>query len=169
MGCAGNTEIYTPNLDCLAREGTRLTNFFCASPVCSPARASLLTGRIPSQHGVHDWLRPIDLPTGPNPKGVLTEYLHGQKGYTEFLAADGYVCGISGKWHLGDEMHSQKGFAFLMRLGAGNITRPIFLMRTISIVPSIPFRGHRSILGKSCIRSKATNCLKPIQNNGGAT
>ena len=54
LGCAGNSEIRTPNLDQLAANGTRFENFFCASPVCSPARASILTGRIPSQHGVHD-------------------------------------------------------------------------------------------------------------------
>ena len=41
----------------LEENGVRMENFFCASPVCSPARASLLTGRIPSQHGVHDWIR----------------------------------------------------------------------------------------------------------------
>ncbi|MCB0088696.1 MAG: sulfatase-like hydrolase/transferase, partial [Caldilineaceae bacterium] len=56
LGCAGNREIETPNLDRLAASGMRFTNFFCTSPVCSPARASLLTGKIPSQHGVHDWL-----------------------------------------------------------------------------------------------------------------
>ena len=57
LRCAGNTDIYTPNLDRLAEQGMRFENFFCASPVCSPARASILTGRIPSQHGVHDWIR----------------------------------------------------------------------------------------------------------------
>ncbi|MBQ9855097.1 MAG: sulfatase-like hydrolase/transferase, partial [Clostridia bacterium] len=57
MHCAGTQEIYTPNLDRLASEGVRFENFFCASPVCSPARASILTGTIPSAHGVHDWLR----------------------------------------------------------------------------------------------------------------
>ncbi|MCF7855909.1 MAG: sulfatase-like hydrolase/transferase, partial [Candidatus Pacebacteria bacterium] len=46
MGCAGNNEIETPNLDRLAAAGMRFDNFFCASPVCSPARATLLTGRI---------------------------------------------------------------------------------------------------------------------------
>ena len=54
LGCAGNREIYTPNIDRLAAQGMRFENFFCVSPVCSPARASLLTGCIPSQHGVHD-------------------------------------------------------------------------------------------------------------------
>ena len=57
MHCAGTTELYTPNLDRIAAEGMRFENFFCVSPVCSPARASLLTGTIPSVHGVHDWIR----------------------------------------------------------------------------------------------------------------
>ena len=56
LGCAGNDELHTPNLDRIAREGVRFENCFCTSPVCSPARVSLLTGKIPSQHGVHDWL-----------------------------------------------------------------------------------------------------------------
>ena len=45
MGCAGNHEVQTPNLDRIAAMGMRFENFFCASPVCSPARASILTGR----------------------------------------------------------------------------------------------------------------------------
>ncbi|MFR9161731.1 MAG: sulfatase-like hydrolase/transferase [Ruthenibacterium lactatiformans] len=46
LGCAGNREIYTPNIDRLAAQGMRFENFFCVSPVCSPARASLLTDRV---------------------------------------------------------------------------------------------------------------------------
>lgn len=56
LHCAGNFEIINPNLDRLAETGMRFSNFFCASPVCSPARATLMTGLIPSQHGVHDWI-----------------------------------------------------------------------------------------------------------------
>jgi choline-sulfatase len=113
LGCAGNTEIRTPNLDRLAAEGMRFDNFFCASPVCSPARASILTGRIPSQHGVHDWLRNGNMADDPgpaNPKAI--EYLRGMPGYTEALAQNGYTCGISGKWHLGDSINPQKGFTW---------------------------------------------------------
>jgi len=55
-GCYGNKEVKTPNIDRLAKEGIRFTNYFCTSPVCSPARASILTGKLPSQHGVHDWI-----------------------------------------------------------------------------------------------------------------
>jgi choline-sulfatase len=112
MGCAGNNETRTPNLDRVAAEGIRFDNFFCTSPVCSPARASVLTGRIPSQHGVHDWIRAGNTTAERDRGGRLVEYLEGQLGYTDVLAAHGYVCGISGKWHLGDAHHVQKGFSF---------------------------------------------------------
>jgi arylsulfatase A-like enzyme len=71
-----------------------------------------LTGRIPSQHGVHDWIRAGNSPIEKEKGGVLIEYLKGQTGYTDILVQNGYVCGISGKWHLGDTLHPQKGFTF---------------------------------------------------------
>jgi arylsulfatase A-like enzyme len=107
MGCAGNHEIRTPTLDRLAAEGTRFERFFCASPVCSPARASLLTGQIPSQHGVHDWLAAGNMPA--DPPGAI-RYLDGKPAYTDVLSENGYTCGLSGKWHLGDSLHPQHGF-----------------------------------------------------------
>jgi len=113
-GYSGNDEISTPNLDGLAASGMRFENFFCSSPVCSPARATLLTGRIPSQHGIHDWIsRGNHRETnGTQETGELIEYLKGQAGYTDILAAAGYRCGISGKWHLGDSHHPQKGLTY---------------------------------------------------------
>ncbi|WP_318614296.1 sulfatase-like hydrolase/transferase [Sporosarcina sp. YIM B06819] len=115
LGCAGNHEIRTPNLDQLASEGVRFSNFFCTSPVCSPARASLLTGKIPSQHGIHDWI------SEGNIGEKRIEYLSGQTAYTEILAENGYICGISGKWHLGDSLTPQKGFShwFVHQSGGG--------------------------------------------------
>ena len=124
MGCAGNPEIRTPNLDRLAGQGTRFDNFFCASPVCSPARASILTGRIPSQHGVHDWIAAgnyaHDAGGWKDPREI--EYLSGLRGYTDVLAAGGYVCGMAGEWHLGDSPHPQKGFTYwnVFPWGGGN-------------------------------------------------
>jgi choline-sulfatase len=104
MGCAGNHEIITPNLDRLAESGVRFDHFFCTSPVCSPARASILTGKIPSQHGVHDFIKEGNCGESP------IEYLAGHTAYTEILASHGYCCGLSGKWHLGDSAAPQKGF-----------------------------------------------------------
>jgi choline-sulfatase len=95
MRCAGNADIVTPALDRIAAGGVRFTSFFCTSPVCSPARASLLTGEIPSLHGVHDWIR--DGNTGPG----RIDYLDGRPLLTDVVAADGYRCALIGKWHLG--------------------------------------------------------------------
>jgi arylsulfatase A-like enzyme len=127
LGCAGNDEVQTPNLDRIAAMGLRFENFFCASPVCSPARASILTGRIPSQHGVHDWIRKGNLEASRTPGAGWgddreIDYLRGLPAYTEVLADHGYTCGISGKWHLGDSLHPQKGFSYwhLFPYGGGD-------------------------------------------------
>ena len=73
-GCYGNPEICTPNIDRLAAGGLRFENFFSISPVCSPARAGLLTGRIPSQHGVHDWTRTGKGKMPPDPTRFIEGY-----------------------------------------------------------------------------------------------
>ena len=115
LGCYGNKETRTPNLDQLAARGMLFRNFFCASPVCSPARASIITGRIPSNHGVHDWLNGGDTTSvkeEPHGKGVQIEYLEGLTGYTDVLDENGYFCGLSGKWHIGACHTPQKGFSF---------------------------------------------------------
>src|SRR5713101_8098886 len=56
VGCYGNKEIRTPNIDLLARGGARFAESFAATPVGSPSRATLFTGRTPRQHGIHDFL-----------------------------------------------------------------------------------------------------------------
>ena len=93
----------------------RFDNFFCASPVCSPSRASFLTGQMPSAHGVHDWIR------GGNYGDDAATYLEGQTGYTDLLAQAGWTCGISGKWHLGNSVLPQHGFShwFVHEKGGG--------------------------------------------------
>ena len=110
MGCAGNEEICTPNLDRLAKEGTRFENFFCTSPVCSPARASILTGRIPSQHGVHDFLHGGKRPWVKNVRNDEVRFLEGQPSYVATLMQAGYDTCLSGKWHLGYGLEPQAGF-----------------------------------------------------------
>lgn len=121
LGSAGNNEIRTPNLDRLAAEGVRFDNFFCASPVCSPARASIMTGRIPSQHGVHDWIRSGNVTKSEleddvrsnkvfGEERVAIDYLEGQTTYTELLAQANYSCALSGKWHLGNNAVPHRGF-----------------------------------------------------------
>ena len=112
-GCYDNPEIQTPNIDRLAHQGMLFESFFCATPVCSPSRATFLTGRIPSQHGVHDWIR----------EGNLGDdaYLAGEVCYTDIMAQHGYTCGISGKWHLGAGQLPQHGFQhwYVHQAGSG--------------------------------------------------
>ena len=113
LGCAGNTEIRSPNLDRMAREGIRFDSFFCTSPVCSPARASILTGRIPSQHGVHDFLHFQPETSSGHGRKIPADsvaFLDGMSTYAEILAGLGYNTCLSGKWHLGDGLTPRAGF-----------------------------------------------------------
>lgn len=114
LGCYGNHEIRTPNIDALAEEGVRFTDFYCTSPVCSPSRASLLTGKMPSSHGVQDWIR-----GGNGHNGPAIDYLAEHRAYPEILAENGYTCGISGKWHLGNGTQPQKGYSHWFSYPAG--------------------------------------------------
>lgn len=114
LGCAGNTEIVTPNLDRLAEQGIRCDRFFATSPVCSPARASLLTGLVPSQHGVHDFIREGHV------SSARIEYLARFRGITKYLTDVGYECALSGKWHLGASDVPQQGFAHWYALEGGS-------------------------------------------------
>ncbi|MCZ6515467.1 MAG: sulfatase-like hydrolase/transferase, partial [Acidobacteria bacterium] len=104
LGSYGNPEIRTPHLDALAAGGARFTNAFVSTPVCSPSRATFLTGRIPSQHGIHEWIREEN--TGPGARQLIRK----ETTLSEILAQRGYAVGISGKWHLGDSLHPQTGF-----------------------------------------------------------
>lgn len=115
LGCAGTPELQTPHLDRIAANGLRAERFFCVSPVCSPARASLLTGQIPSRHGVHDWL---DSGHGGADR---IDFLAGHTLLTDLLADAGYRNGLVGKWHLGAHDVPRKGFVhwYAHRTGGG--------------------------------------------------
>lgn len=123
LGCAGNPEIATPHLDRLAEEGMRFDQFYCSSPVCSPARASILTGRMPSQHGVHDWIQ------GGNRGSGRIDYLEGQEMVPDVLAAAGYRCAQIGKWHLGASDQPRKAFSHWVTTpwGGGSYRDPILI------------------------------------------
>lgn len=105
LGCYGNQDVRTPNIDRLAQEGTLFENAFASNPVCSPTRATVLTGLIPSQHGVHCFLRGGNLQIGPQARCTLDEF----RSLPEILKDAGYNCGLVGKWHLGGNLTPQEG------------------------------------------------------------
>ncbi len=92
LGCQGHPTIATPNIDRLAAEGARLTQFYVASPVCSPSRAALMTGCYPKRVGMH---RHVVFP--PDDHGLHTD----EDTIADVLGRAGYATGCFGKWHLG--------------------------------------------------------------------
>jgi arylsulfatase A-like enzyme len=103
LGCFGNSVIRTPNIDRLASEGMKFTEFYSASPVCSPSRAALLTGRIPQRMGINSVFFPKSYTRMPVEEITIADLLKEQ----------GYATGIVGKWHLGHRhefLPLQRGF-----------------------------------------------------------
>lgn len=92
LSCMGAEDFVTPHIDALAENGARFTSMYSASPVCSPSRASLLTGRYPGNAGVRAILAGHRRASGLTP-AVPT--------LATALKKLGYVTGLSGKWHLG--------------------------------------------------------------------
>ena len=131
----GSPEIHTPVLDDLTRRASRFTQFYTVSPVCSPSRASLLTGLLPPRTGVLRVLRP-----GAE-TGLLQEHLT----LGEALKAQGYATAAIGKWHLGDApsfLPTRHGFDEFFGILYSNDMVPLRLFRNGEIIdpnPTQPF------------------------------
>ena len=98
-GCYGNSFNHTPHIDRLAREGVRFTHAYSAAPVCSPTRASFITGQHPARVGIIDYLRADD-------ENYLSPAL---PALPKMLKQAGYRTGLIGKWHLMGDYQQRKG------------------------------------------------------------
>ncbi len=121
LTCYGSTFYETPNLDRLAAEGMRFTDAYASCPVCSPTRASLLTGKYPATVGITDW---IDWTGQWHPqRGRLIEvpYLKGlpcsEVTVAQALREGGYRTWHVGKWHLGGPGHYPTDYGFEVNVG----------------------------------------------------
>ena len=104
LGCYGSTFYETPNLDRLAQSGMRFTNAYSACNVCSPTRASILTGKSPARLHLTDWLPGrTDRPDQPLNRPKFRDHLPLEEvTLAETLKAAGYQAAFFGKWHLGE-------------------------------------------------------------------
>ncbi len=132
LGCYGNTYHETPNIDKLASQGMRFTDAYAACPVCSPTRASLMSGQYPAHVGVTDFItghwRPYEKVLATTNR---TQYLPNEVvTFAEALKPAGYVSGSFGKWHLGGREHfpDKQGFDEYVVTGGwahfGNSSQP---------------------------------------------
>ena len=125
LSCMGSTYYETPNIDRIADEGAVFTEGYAACQVCSPSRASIMTGKFPSRHGITDW---IGAKTGENwrkagrfNKLLPPEYIHTlSKDYVtlpEAMQEGGYKTFFAGKWHIGAEGSWPKDHGFDINKG----------------------------------------------------
>jgi len=115
MGCYGNDEIFSPHLDELASKGVLFRNAFCPNSMCSPCRASMLTGLMPSQHGVHTWLDDEIMDQWPENYNAIAEF----ETLPEKLTDAGYNTALIGKYHLGFADKPQNGFKHWVTMATG--------------------------------------------------
>ena len=115
LGCYGSKYHLTPNIDKLAASGIRFTQAYSASPVCSPTRSAVMTGKNPARLGITDWIGASQkfriLVTPKNVKALPQNEVT----FAEFLKKSGYATAYFGKWHLGadDKDHpSSQGFEY---------------------------------------------------------
>jgi len=143
LGFTGNQTIATPTLNKLAADGAVLTNFYSPAPVCTPARAGFLTGRLPRRAGLPN----VVFPTG-HVADRLFSVLDINKRIpaeeitlADVLRASGYATGMVGKWHLGDRSPSlpnDMGFEEYFGALYSNDMKPFALYRNKTIEVSAP-------------------------------
>ena len=124
LSCYGNTDRKTPNLDTMANEGARLTDFYVSTASCAPSRVALLTGRFPYRTGV---------PRNPAPDAGLDHGINADETtLAEMLKTRGYATKCIGKWHLGhlpEYYPTRHGFDQYFGILYSNDMRPVMLCR----------------------------------------
>jgi arylsulfatase A-like enzyme len=121
LGCYGNTFCETPNIDLLAREGMRFTNAYASAPVCSPSRASILTGQSPARLQLTQWIPGVVYPHKRLREAASAQHLEtGVATIAEQLRRAGYQTASIGKWHLGGDGYLPENFGFDVNI-AGDV------------------------------------------------
>jgi len=127
IGAFGAMDVATPHIDSLAANGAKFTQFYSVSPVCSPSRAGLLTGRNPIRMGIHEAFFPSSYLGMPQSEVTIAE----------LLKPAGYTSAIIGKWHLGhhrEYLPLQQGFDEYFGIAYSNDMTPLPLFRGNEVI-----------------------------------
>ena len=128
LGCFGSTFYETPHIDQLCASGMKLTQAYAASPVCSPTRASIMTGRHPVRVAITDWI-----PGARTKRFKKAKFEHvndrdnlalAEVTLAEVLGEQGYQTFFAGKWHLGDRGHWPTDQGFDINIGGCKVGSP---------------------------------------------
>lgn len=125
LSCYGSTFYETPHTDRLAAQGMRFTNAYAACPVCSPTRASILTGKYPARLHLTDWIAGHQRPWAKLNVPDWTKYLPLREvTLADTLQAQGYATASIGKWHLGGQGYEPTRQGFDLNLGGTDRGQP---------------------------------------------
>jgi len=128
LSCCGSEYYETPRIDSLCADGMRFTDAYAACPVCSPTRASLLTGKYPATVGITDWIHWGDARPAPRGRVVDVPYLRNlprsEISLATALREGGYDTWHVGKWHLGGEGHLPQDHGFDVNVGGCHMGSP---------------------------------------------
>ncbi len=150
LGCYGAKDIQTPHVDRLAREGTRLTSFYVAQPVCTASRAALMTGCYSNRVSMSGALNHTST-TGVNPRETLLSNLFHERGY---------ATAIYGKWHLGHQspfLPTRRGFDEWFGIPYSNDNGP--LHPVTRGIPPLPLYHNDEVIERDPDQSRFTRRL----------
>ena len=139
VGCFGAKDFTTPNLDALAKQGVRFTDFHVSQPVCSASRASLLTGCYANRVGIHGAL-------GPTARHGISA---AETTLAEVCKSKGYATGMVGKWHLGRDpqfLPTRHGFDFYLGLPYSNDMWPHHPEARKGSYPNLPLIENEKVI-----------------------
>ena len=137
IGCYGNYEVKTPNIDMLAQNGMRYSSAFCTNAMCSPCRASVLTGLMPSAHGIHNWLDDNLESQWPDNWNAIGEF----DNFPSKLKEAGYSNALIGKYHLGKAWKSSDAFDHWITFPHGH-TKSFYKNKIIDNDKTYEHEGH---------------------------